>query len=40
MLLKKLHLPAVCKVKTTTLFLFIFKFMLHLPAVCKVKTTI
>ena len=34
-----LHLPAVCKVKTTVAVGENFVFELHLPAVCKVKTT-
>ena len=34
-----LHLPAVCKVKTTFLYILSFSSKLHLPAVCKVKTT-
>ena len=34
-----LHLPAVCKVKTTFLFVRCIFTELHLPAVCKVKTT-
>ena len=35
-----LHLPAVCKVKTTKKKLPVTTMLLHLPAVCKVKTTI
>ena len=34
-----LHLPAVCKVKTTHDNYNRMKAVLHLPAVCKVKTT-
>ena len=35
----RLHLPAVCKVKTTLLHRNRMNVTLHLPAVCKVKTT-
>ena len=34
-----LHLPAVCKVKTTVKVVSMNSQPLHLPAVCKVKTT-
>ena len=34
-----LHLPAICKVKTTNLSLEYLILGLHLPAICKVKTT-
>ena len=34
-----LHLPAVCKVKTTGEGSAVRARLLHLPAVCKVKTT-
>ena len=35
----RLHLPAVCKVKTTVNSIHFMLKPLHLPAVCKVKTT-
>ena len=35
----QLHLPAVCKVKTTLYILGSTYYRLHLPAICKVKTT-
>ena len=38
-MLGALHLPAVCKVKTTAVIYFVTLNVLHLPAVCKVKTT-
>ena len=38
-MLLMLHLPAVCKVKTTISVYFFLVISLHLPAVCKVKTT-
>ena len=34
-----LHLPAICKVKTTYSQVQRQKCWLHLPAICKVKTT-
>ena len=38
-LIRMLHLPAVCKVKTTVYSIKHNAVWLHLPAVCKVKTT-
>ena len=35
----QLHLPAVCKVKTTKTMKKSNVYLLHLPAICKVKTT-
>ena len=35
----QLHLPAVCKVKTTITINKTHKSVLHLPAVCKAQTT-
>ena len=35
----RLHLPVVCKVKTTVNSIHFMLKPLHLPAVCKVKTT-
>ncbi len=34
-----LHLPAICKVKTTRVMKENETTQLHLPAICKVKTT-
>ena len=34
-----LHLPAVCKVKTTNIGEVTPLILLHLPAVCKAQTT-